>query len=290
MDCLKQYKAYLDQRQYSGHTVIHYINDLQLFQKEMNQPWEATQKKDVDGFIKQQLQQNCTPKTINRRLYVIDGFFHYLQEELGGTTPSPVRKSHFIRERHRLPQTLEDFQIDQFFQVIKDIRDQAIFGLMLRCGLRVGEVADLELQDVNLFNRQLRITGKRKKERIVPISKEMQKLLVQCLRARPQQAPKFFWNKKQPEQALKINSIQRLLKRYAQTAQVELHCHLLRHTFARQMTEQGMNRTVLRDLLGHSSISTTDVYGKLSDPFIKKSYFEAMDRILAENSTEINSK
>lgn len=118
----------------------------------------------------------------------------------------------------------------------------------------------------------------------MPLSDEMVTLLTHCLRIRPKWALKFFWNKKQPRQPLRINSIQRLLKRYGEQAGVEVHCHLLRHTFARQMTENGVERTVLRDVLGHAKMSTTDVYGKLSDPYVKASYFQTMDRIMAQNS------
>jgi site-specific recombinase XerD len=119
---------------------------------------------------------------------------------------------------------------------------------------------------------------------VVPLSEEMVSFLKQCLRIRPKRAAKFFWNKKQPSSPLRINSIQRLLKRYGKQAGVEVHCHLLRHTFARQMTENGVERTALRDLMGHASISSTDGYGKLSDPYVKQSYFETMSRIMQGSS------
>jgi site-specific recombinase XerD len=125
---------------------------------------------------------------------------------------------------------------------------------------------------------------------VVPLSDEMVSLLKQCLRIRPKRAPKFFWNKKQPKQPLRINSIQRLLKRYGDQAGVEIHCHLLRHTFARQMTENGVERTALRDLMGHANISSTDGYGKLSDPYVKQSYFETMERIMAQNPVDYSDQ
>jgi site-specific recombinase XerD len=137
--------------------------------------------------------------------------------------------------------------------------------------------------DDKRFSRQLRFRGKGNKERVVPLPDEVRDLLIACTKIRPQKNKPFFWSKKQPSQPIKKNSIQRLLKRYGQKAGVDIHCHLLRHTFASQMTEKGVERTVLRDLLGHSSMSTTDVYGKLSDPFVKESYFKAMDKILAQS-------
>jgi site-specific recombinase XerD len=256
---------------------------LELFKRFTGKSWGKVTKADVSAFIDQQLKHGLTPRSINRRLYVIKGFYEYLQEDLQYNVKLPVRSSHFIRRGRPLPKTLSDTEIARLFRVITDPRDRAIFALMLRCGLRVGEVANLEFEEVNLFGRQIRFTGKGGKERVVPLSEEMVSLLKRCLRIRPKSAPKFFWNKKQPKAALHINSIQRLLKRYGKQVGVEIHCHLLRHTFARQMTENGVERTALRDLMGHVNISSTDWYGKLSDPYVKQSYFKTMERIMAQS-------
>jgi site-specific recombinase XerD len=280
---LKEYEKYLEGRNYSWQTLIHYLSDLKLLRNWVDKSWSQVSKADVSGFVAQQLKQGLSASTINRRLYVIKGFYEYLQEELGCDVSVPVRSSHFIRRGRPLPKTLSDEAITKLFQVIRDPRDRALFALMLRCGLRVGEVANLELENVNLFARQLRFTGKGRKERVVPLCEEMVNLLKVCVRIRPKRAPKFFWNKKQPSKPLRINSIQRLLKRYGERAGVEIHCHLLRHSFARQMMENGVERTTLRDLLGHASISSSDGYGKLSDPYVKASYFKAMARIMEKS-------
>ena len=283
---LRQYERYLKHRHYSPQTVRHYLSDLVLFRRWTGKSWGKVTKADVSAFIEKQIKQGLRPRSINRRLYVMKGFYEYLQEDLLCEVSMPVRSSHFIRQGRPLPKTLSEHEITQLFRVITDVRDRAIFALMLRCGLRVGEVANLEFEHVNLFGRHIRFTGKGRKERVVPLSEEMVSLFKQCLRIRPKQAPKFFWNKKQPSAPLQINSIQRLLKRYGDQAGVEVHCHLLRHTFARQMTENGVERTALRDLMGHANISSTDGYGKLSDPYVKRSYFETMERIMKQRSTD----
>ena len=283
MSYLSNYEKYLRSRQYSSQTLVHYLSDLTLFRTWTGKPWHKVTKADVSGFLNKQVKQGLSARTINRRLYVIKGFYEYLQEELQCDIAVPVRSSHFIRLGRPLPKTLSDKAVIRLFRVISDPRDRAMFALMLRCGLRVGEVANLEFESVNLFGRHLRFIGKGRKERVVPLCEEMVSLLKVCVRIRPKRAPKFFWNKKQPSAPLRINSIQRLLKRYGKQAGVELHCHLLRHTFARQMTENGVERTALRDLLGHESISSTDGYGKLSDPYVKRSYFQTMNRILQES-------
>jgi site-specific recombinase XerD len=283
MNYINTYARYLEHRRYSPQTVAHYTHDLTLFKKFVGKRWSQVSKADVSGFVKDQVQRGCKVRTVNRRLYVIKGFYAYLQEELQRPVALPVRSSHSLRSGRPLPDTLSEADIARLFHVITDPRDRAMCALMLRCGLRVGEVAELEFENVNLFARQIRFTGKGRKERVVPLCDEMMSLLKQCLRIRPKWAPTFFWNKKQPLEPLRINSIQRLLTRYSEQAGVEVHCHLLRHTFARQMTENGVERTVLRDLLGHAKMATTDVYGKLSDPYVKASYFQTMERIMAQN-------
>lgn len=285
MDYLKAYENHLTMRNYSSHTLIHYVSDLDLFKRQVQKEWTDVTKQDVVAFVNDQVKKEFRPASINRRLYVIKGFYEYLQEDFDLKIRNPVRSSQFIRQGRRLPPTFDQHEIDRLFKVITDTRDQAIFSLMLRCGLRVGEVANLELENVNLFSRELRFVGKGNKERVIPIPDEIFDLLVKCIKIRPKHAKKFFWNKKKTGAPVKINSIQRLLKRYAKKVKVnDVHCHRLRHTFAREMTENGMERTVLRDLMGHSSISSTDMYGKLSDPFIKESYFKAMEQILAQET------
>lgn len=283
MNYLLQYKKHLRTRNYSKQTIVHYMSDLDLFKRYSGKSWREVSKDDVAGFVNEQVNKKFSPKTINRRLYVIKVFYEYLREELDCRVKNPVRCSQFIRSGRRLPRTLENEEIELLVDVITDTRDRLLFLLMLRCGLRVSEVADLELENINLFRKELRVLGKARKERIVPIPKELSELLLECIQIRPKSNPKFFWNKKNPSQPLKTNSIQWLLKRYGKKAGVKIHCHLARHTFARQMTEKGVERTALRDLMGHASISSTDVYGKLSDPYVKESYFKAMEKILSDN-------
>ena len=279
MNEIKQYQGFMRRRAYSEFTIRHYLNDLELFEKHVQKPWIDVRKQDVGEFIERQSLNQAKPRTINRRLYAIKSFFLFLKEELDWELFVPVKATHFIRTAKPLPKTLEDQEVEQFFEQISDIRDLAIFYLMLHCGLRVGEIAALNLQDVNLFKREIRFFGKGKKERILPLSDVVFLLLKQCATIRPKEAPLFFWNKKFPQNPLKINSIQRLMKRYAKKASLDIHCHLFRHTFARNMTENGVERTVLRDLMGHASLSSTDGYGKLSDPYIKESYFKAFKKV-----------
>lgn len=287
MNLINHYGRWLKARHYSKHTIVHYLSDLKLFKQTTSKRWRSIKKQEISAFVREQERKKHHAKTINRRLYVIQGFYQWLKEEMEWPVESPVRKTHFLRQGRPLPKALHDWQVAQLFEVIDDPRDRAIFSLMLRSGLRVGEVAHLKMEQVDLFQRQLRFTGKGGRERVVPLSHEVLGLLVKCVKLRPEGLSRFFWNKKDPGKGLQVNSIQRLLKRYGLKANLEVHCHLLRHTFAKQMTEQGIERTVLQDLLGHASFQSTDGYGKLSDPFIRESYFKAMHQIIPDTSPSL---
>ena len=194
MNYLAEYKKNLRVRNYSGHTIAHYISDLNLLKRFTGKPWKDIKKEDVANFVGNQVKRKFSPKTINRRLSAIKKFFEYLSEELDWKIKNPVRSSQFVRSGRRLPRTLDNEAIEKFLGVITDARDQAIFSLMLRCGLRVSEVAELGLENVNLFRRELRIIGKGRKERIVPIPSKLFELLLACIKIRPNN-PKFFWTK-----------------------------------------------------------------------------------------------
>lgn len=141
MNYMKTYAEYLEHRRYSPQTVAHYTHDLNLFKKFVDKRWSQVSKTDVSDFVEDQVKRGCKGRTVNRRLYVIKGFYEYLQEELERPVAIPVRSSHSLRSGRPLPDTLGEADITRLFTVITDHRDRAIFALMLRCGLRVAEVA-----------------------------------------------------------------------------------------------------------------------------------------------------
>jgi len=153
MNYLKEYNRYLKRRGYSPETIKNYLHDLRLFKKSSGKKfWLQISREEVVEFIEEQLKKKCRIKTINRRLYALKGFYRFLSEELEIDLTIPVRSSHFIRQGYQLPNALNEEEIHSLFSVIKNPRDQAIFGLMLRCGLRLAEVTGLQVNQVNLFN------------------------------------------------------------------------------------------------------------------------------------------
>jgi len=234
------------------------------------------------------MSRRLKPKTINCHLQRIREFYHYLIQEEELPIPNPVKSGYSLRTPKPLPKHLRGHQVDLLLETLKAPRDRAIFMLMLRSGLRVSEVAHLTLGDIDLRGQRLLIRdAKWAKDRVVYISDDATKALVDYLKIRPpSKADKAFLNQKGPfrGQPLSIRGIQKRMESYTKKMGLRISCHHLRHTMATQILNADAQLATIQDLLGHSWITTTQRYCRLSNPKIKRDYFRAM-QIVMKRST-----
>ena len=148
-DEIDSFTKYLRRKNPASTTHVHYASDLQIFFSYVDvAPWKVTPA-DVDRFIDWQLSLGHAKATINRRLASLRSFYFFLIDRSGLQLPNPVLpRRHFLKRGRHLPRDAKDDTVARLFAVINHPRDQAIFTLMLRCGLRVGEVQCLRLQDL----------------------------------------------------------------------------------------------------------------------------------------------
>jgi len=284
---IQEFEQYLLRRFPGRRTVKDYLSDLRQFGKVCQKEWREVNVKDIDEFIDLQRSKKLSQATINRRVAALKTFFDFLAEESGELSWSnPVRfKRHAGKRSKSLPRDVGDEDLERVWGVISNARDRAWFVLMLRAGLRVGEVVDLQMRD--LLNPpqaeqpgRLRVCGKGRKERIVLLSGEAYAILASWLAQRTGQADgPVFLNER--GQALSANGIEWLLHGYGERVGFDLTPHQLRHTFARQVTEAGMPITSLSKLLGHEQITTTQIYSAGADPDLAKAYQTAMHHLEA---------
>ena len=161
-------------------------------------PLESVTHTTVSRYIDYLMRKRLEPKTVNCHVNSISQFYHYLREEENWTITNPIRKNHILKMSRPLPRHLRDEQVETFFKVVKGHRDRAMFMLMLRCGLRVEEVANVSLGVIDFKHRKILIEdGKGSKDRIVYMSNDVIHALAAYLRVRPHPKPKrFFWWKK----------------------------------------------------------------------------------------------
>jgi site-specific recombinase XerD len=222
--------------------------------------------------------------TVNRRLAAIRSFYDFLDLESDEAPPNPVLpKRHFVRQGRRLPRDAEDADIERLFGVISSPRDRAMFLLMVRCGLRVGEVRNLSLGDLYLQPSpgnlpRLWLRGKNGSERVAYLSAQALDALQSWLAMRPTISdPSLFPNRF--GRRFSVTGIQERLACYCHQAGVWITCHMLRHTFARHLVEAGTPVTSLQRLLGHVRIRTTQIYLHISDRQVQADYEAAMEQV-----------
>ncbi|MBP1717630.1 MAG: hypothetical protein H6Q43_1068 [Deltaproteobacteria bacterium] len=285
---LVKYRRFLKRRNYSAHTIKTYMNTLEHFLNWLLLPMEEVTSSQISAYIEFLLGRGLAPKTINCRLDSVRGFFTYLNQEVG--IPNPVKKGSGLRLARPLPRYLKDEEVTRFLQTLKGLRDRAIFMLMLRCGLRVEEVAHLRLQDLDLSQRRVLVCqGKGNKDRVVYISPDAERILREYLSSRSSSKEKqiFLVNKGTCRgRPISVRGIQKRMEYYARKAKLEISCHHLRHTMATQLLNADADLVTIQDLLGHSRIKTTQRYAKISNVKIQRDYYKAMDVILKKAATD----
>jgi len=233
------WRRFLKRRNCSPNTIKNYLNAIKDFVVWLDVPLENVTHATVSHYIDYLMRKRLEPKTINCHLNSIRQFYHYLREEEGVAMNNPIRKNHTQRMSRPLPRHLKDDQVETFFKVVKGHRDRAVFMLMLRCGLRVEEVANLTLGVIDFTRSRILVEdGKGAKDRIVYMSNDAIHALATYLKVRSaSRTKKVFLVEKGPctGQSISIRGIQKRMEYYARKAKLHISCHHLRHTMATQM-------------------------------------------------------
>jgi len=277
----------LKRRNCAPNTVKNYLNMIKHFVIWVDVPVEEVTHTTVSRYIDYLMKKRLAPKTVNCHLDGIRQFYHYLKEEEGVSVNNPIRKNHIQKMSKPLPRHLKDEQVEIFFNTVNGPRDRAMFVLMLRCGLRVEEVANLAISAIDVNRRTVLVEdGKGAKDRIVYMSNDALQALAAYLRVRPaSRTRKVFLVKKGPctGQPISIRGIQKRMEYYAKKAKIKVSCHHLRHTMATQMLNADADLSTIQDLLGHSSVKTTQRYCRISNLKVQRDYFNAMEVIMLRN-------
>jgi site-specific recombinase XerD len=232
-DAIVQYRRFLKRRNCSKNTVKNYMHTLRQFILWVDIPIEHVRGKKILSYIDYLRARRLQPKTINCHLDSIRGFYNYLIDEEDLRIDNPVKRNYNLRLPRPLPRYLRDEEIPRLFTRIANNRDRAIFMLMLRCGLRLEEVANLSLRAIDLHRAQLFIyDGKGGKDRIVYLSDDALEALSIYLKKRPAtRARKVFLVEKGTYKGkpLSMRGIQKRMEHYARKAGLKVSCHQLRH-------------------------------------------------------------
>ncbi len=236
--------------------------------------------REVDRFISSQAEQGFKPSTINRRLAAVISLYGFLSAEDNQLVCPVIHHRHHLREPQRLPRPMQEEDLRRFFGVITDIRDRAMFLLMLRCGLRISEVASLQLIDLYLDEPYPRLVtrGKGSRERAVYLSPQAERALRDYLAIRPRATNDFVFLSYQLK-GLSTTAIHLRLMRYRKQSTVTITCHRLRHSFANDLVNADVPVTSIQKLMGHRWIETTQNYVMANDHQVQADYYAACPKI-----------
>ncbi len=288
---LNDFLAYLKQeRGYSEHTVRSYQVDLTQFfdfcvDRLGGKPISSITREDVRDFLGALLRYGYTGKSTARKLSSLKSFFRYLVNT-GRITRNPAADIKGPKSEKVLPPLLTVEQITQALEPIDDsvtaLRDAAIVETIYGSGLRASELVGLNTGDIDFQNETIRVRGKGGKERILPLGRGERLAIERYLARRGfKEEPAVFLNRQ--GKRLTTRSIQKIVRRaLSRIAGVTAtHPHALRHAFATHLLERGADLRAVQELLGHSSLASTQIYTHLTVERLRRIYDRAHPRASA---------
>jgi integrase/recombinase XerD len=271
----------------STNTIISYERDLSKYKSFINKnkikDFTKINNEEILLFL-ENLHKDQGESSISRILSSLRSFYKYLVRN-GDIDKNPFSQIKNPRMPKKILEILDESEMYKFLERIPsstdlELRDRTMFELLYSCGLRVSEIVNLKLSEIDLEEDLVRFIGKGNKERITPIGGTAKSYLLKYLRAgrykieREFKSDYVFLNKNGKK--LTRQGFWKILKKYARQLNVDknLYPHLFRHSFATHMLEHGADLRIVQELLGHSSISTTEIYTNINKKYLKDVYFK----------------
>jgi len=288
--------AYLErlrsQKHYSDHTLSNYQRQLNRLKQSMQQAglsdYKALNPMHVRQFVATLHRRGLSPRSLAMTLSAWRGFFKYLIEQ-GRVFYNPISGVRAPKQPHRLPATFTHEQAEQLLQAIDTgddlgIRDLAIAELFYSSAIRLSELVNINCDDLDLKSKCLRVTGKGKKSRLVPVGAKALVALKEWLKVRSvwcsQQGeqPALFLSKQ--KRRISVRNVQQRLQYWGQVAGLDsrVYPHKFRHSCATHLLESSGDLRAIQELLGHADIATTQVYTHLDFQALAKVYDAAHPR------------
>jgi integrase/recombinase XerC len=294
MSYQKAFQEYLQlEKNYSLHTVTAYGNDLIFFKEFLKSNFEMEQLEEVNysmirSWIVAMVDDGVANSSVNRKIASLKSFYKFLLK-IKVIKSSPLLKHKSLKTPKKLQIPFSENELDMVLNNLKfpdgfeGIRDKLIIDLFYTTGIRRIELISLKMQNIDLHNRTLKVLGKRNKERILPIvpviASQIEKYLVERTQLEVIKDSEFFFLMLK---GVKLNDsfVYRLINYYFSNVseKVKKSPHILRHTFATHLLNNGADLNSVKELLGHASLASTQVYTHSSLSELKKVYGQAHPR------------
>jgi integrase/recombinase XerC len=290
MEYMDSYIRFLEyEKRYSPHTIAAYRRDLSQFDgflHENNRSIGEADFRHVRQWIVELVVGGDAPRSVNRKITTLRSFYRYMLKE-NLLEVNPMEKASLLKMDKRLPVFVTAEKMDNMLEQISAtsdfsaIRDKTIMELFYLTGMRLSELIHLRENDVDVAGMTVKVLGKRNKQRIIPLLPEFAQPLTEYLSAKKTAFPSTEWlfvlDSGKP---LYPRWVQRLTERWlgAVTTQKKRSPHVLRHSFATHILDNGADLNAIKEMLGHASLAATQVYTHNSLKRIKKIYQQAHPR------------
>jgi site-specific recombinase XerD len=284
-EVLIKYKRFLKRINYSKITIRNYFYDVKRFSDWLKVPIDQVTSEVIFEYIGFLQNRRLKPQTINSYMHGIRKFYDFLKYEQRVVVVNPVKSIYRQILPKPLPKFLKEQEIKILFDHMTDKRDIAMFMLMLRCGLRVSEVANLTFHAIDFQRKNILVfNGKFRKDRIVYMSDDTIDALQAYIMVRPSsRLGKVFLVQKgiYKGKPISVRGVQHRIEYYARKTGLTVSCHRLRHTMATQLLNADAMLATVQELMGHECIISTQRYAKVSNLKVRRDYFKAMELIIS---------
>ena len=286
-DAINKYLEYiLKELRYSAETYKSYQQDLEVYNVFLNEKkinYLKITRNEVVEYLKYLDYLNYKNKTISRNLSCLRSFYNYLVE-IKLLSSNIFKRIKNPKVEKKLPNYLNIIEIEEVLENIKedtkeDIRNKCIFELLYSSGMRVSEASNVRLNDIEINSRFIRITGKGNKERLAYFGEEASRLLKLYINFREEfvvneQTDYLFLNKFGRQ--LSRSSIEHIINNIIEKSSIKhkISPHVLRHTFATHLLDNGADLRSVQELLGHENLNTTEIYTHVSNERLKEAYLK----------------
>ena len=280
---IKEYflKSILDQKNYSKKTFENYNRDLNKFfrflkEYKINDIKKIT-KETIRLYFLKQKNNNISNRTLGRYYSSLNSFFLYsIEHEYSDV--NPLKFIDYPKYTKKIPEYIYDYQLEKLLNektsenVEIELRNKLIIHLLLDTGVRVSELVNIKVRDIDVEERIIKVFGKGSKERFVFFTSKTKELLINYLIKRKEKAitDNLLINYK--GEKLTERSVQKIIKLVGEKIGLDIHPHLLRHTFATDLLNKGADIRMIQELLGHENLDTTQIYTHVSNSRVKEVY------------------
>lgn len=257
----------------SYRTIKYYRETLQHLVNSLKKSFKMMQTEDIRKYLSEYKEiNNCTSVTIDNVRRVFSSFFSWLEDE-DYIIKSPVRRIHKVKTATIVKETFSDENIEKMRDECKNIRNLALIELLISTGIRVGELVNLDVKDVNFEDRSCIVQGKGNKQREVYFDARAKIHLMQYLNIRKGDSVALFVSNNKPYQRLSIAGVELIVRKLGKKTNVnKVHPHKFRRTLATMAIDKGMPIEQVQKLLGHVKIETTMHYAMVNQNNVKISH------------------